>query len=86
MSYLSPFFPHRISPLRTFCDGVGPLVLVVIIIIKYNYRTRDLFYTNFTVERNTRRRGFGYKVQISSVYAVCLELILVRWFWTGLIL
>lgn len=56
--FYSPPFLIEMSPLRPVCDGIRPLVPVVVVIIQYNHHMWELCYTTFVVDPDTRGRGF----------------------------
>lgn len=48
----------EISPLWTFLNGTGPLVLTVVVTIRHNYGTRGLYHTTLPVKERHCKKGF----------------------------
>lgn len=47
------------SSFRTVRDRVGPLVLIVVITVQYNYRVWKLYYTTLTDKWRHQKEDFG---------------------------
>lgn len=65
------------SPLPTVCDGVIPLIPIVVVNTYYNYNTYELFYTVFTVKWTLEGRDLGIMLRI-----VFLVVVFFVWFYT----